>query len=125
MTLDRAEESLQAAELCWREALVNSAASRAYYTMFQAARVALETAGFSSQEWSHSGLQATFTAELIHRRKIYPAVFRDYLSAGLQTRQAADYSDSGVSRRVTHRLLRRAAAVLTAVEKEVNRGTAT
>ena len=45
MTLDRAQESLQAAQLCLREALVNSATSRAYYAMFQAAQIALQPAG--------------------------------------------------------------------------------
>ena len=35
MLLDRAQESLRAAELCLEVELVNSAASRAYYAMFQ------------------------------------------------------------------------------------------
>lgn len=117
MTLDRARESLQAADLCLREGFVNSAASRAYYALFQAAQVALERTGFASTEWSHAGLQATFSTELIHRRKIYPAVYRDYLSAGLQVRQAADYSTAGVSRKVASRLFRRATTLLTAVRE--------
>jgi len=45
MELARAIESLKAAELCPQEGLVNSAASRAYYAMFQAAQLALEAAG--------------------------------------------------------------------------------
>jgi uncharacterized protein (UPF0332 family) len=45
MELARPIESLKAAELCLRESLVNSAVSRAYYAMFQAAQVALEAAG--------------------------------------------------------------------------------
>jgi uncharacterized protein (UPF0332 family) len=117
MTLDRAQESLQAAEVCARWGFINSAASRAYYAMFQAAQVALESAGFTGEEWSHAGLQATFTAQLIHRRKTYPAVFRDYLSAGLQTRQEADYGGSGVSQKVTDRLVRRASTLVSSVEK--------
>jgi len=43
MDIARAQESLQAAELCLQTGLVNSAVSRAYYAMFQAAQVALET----------------------------------------------------------------------------------
>ena len=39
MELSRAVESLKAAELCLNESLVNSAANRAYYAMFQAAQV--------------------------------------------------------------------------------------
>ena len=42
MDLDRAQESLKAAELCLQAGLVNSAASRAYYAMFQAAQAALK-----------------------------------------------------------------------------------
>jgi hypothetical protein len=53
MELERAQESLQAAELCLQAGWVNT--------------------------------------ELIHRRKIYPATFRDYLASGLVVRQAADY----------------------------------
>ena len=123
MTLCRAQESLQAAELCERQGFVNSAASRAYYAMFQAAQVALETAGFTGREWSHAGLQATFTSELVHRRKMYRAVFRDYLTAGLRVRNAADYSDAGISAKMTRRLLHRAAAFLSVVEKETRGGT--
>lgn len=53
MELERAQESLQAAELCLQAGWVNSAVSRAYYAMFQAAQVALEMAGFTHMVWSH------------------------------------------------------------------------
>jgi uncharacterized protein (UPF0332 family) len=88
MELTRAVESLRAAELCRREGLVSSAASRAYYTMFQAAQVALEAEGLVRSEWSHKGLHASFNQELIQRRKLYPRAFRDYLIAALTVRQA-------------------------------------
>jgi uncharacterized protein (UPF0332 family) len=123
VNLDRAQESLRAAQLCLQEGLVNSAASRAYYAMFQAAQVALETAGFTRTEWSHPGLQAAFVTELIYRRKMYPAAFRDYLSSGLRVRQAADYGQAGVSRRIAQRLVRRAASFVSAVEGVVHHGT--
>jgi uncharacterized protein (UPF0332 family) len=42
------------------EGLVNSAASRAYYAMFQAAQVALETKGLVRSEWSHKALHSYF-----------------------------------------------------------------
>ena len=118
VNLDRAQESLKAAQLCLQEGLVNSAASRAYYAMFQAAQVALETAGFTRTDWSHPGLQAAFTTELIYRRKIYPAVFRDYLSHGLGVRRAADYGLSGVSKKIAQRLIHRAASFVAAVEEK-------
>jgi uncharacterized protein (UPF0332 family) len=123
MTLDRAQESLRAAELCLREQFINSATSRAYYAMFQAAQVALRAAHIGRTEWTHSALQAAFVTELIRRRKLYPGAFAEYLSSGLHSRQLADYSAGGVSRRVAQRLVRRAATLVAAVEKEVNDGS--
>jgi uncharacterized protein (UPF0332 family) len=57
MELARAIESLKAAELCLQEGVVNSAASLAYYAMFQAAHIALEAEGLVRSEWSHKGLE--------------------------------------------------------------------
>lgn len=122
MDLSRARESLRAAQLCLQEGLANSAASRAYYAMFQAAQVAMEIAGFPRDEWSHSGLQAAFANELIHRRKIYPAVFRDYLSSGLRTRHVADYGLEGVGKKTAQRVVHRAASFVTAVEEKLHHG---
>ncbi len=117
VTLDRAQESLQAAQLCLREALVNSATSRAYCAMFQAAQVALDPTGVMRPEWSHRTLQAAFVTELIHRRKIYRRAFRDYLSSGQRVRQIADYGQAGVSSKIAQRLVRRAEGFVCAVEE--------
>lgn len=92
--------------------------------MFQAAQVALEAAGFTRAVWSHPGLQATFATELTHRRKTYPAVFRDYLSSGLGVRQAADYGRSGVSKKIAQRQVRRAGAFVSAVRDATEHGPA-
>jgi uncharacterized protein len=123
MDLDRAQESLLAAELCLREGYANSAASRAYYAMFQAAQIALEYIGSGRVVWSHAGLQATFATECIHRRKIYPAALREHLSIGLRIRQAADYGQAGISQNIAHRLLQRASVFVSAVEEVVSHGT--
>lgn len=120
MDIERAQESLKAAQLCLQEGLVNSAASRAYYAIFQAAQVAMAIAGSPRDEWSHAGLQAAFVRELIHQRKIYPTVFRDYLSSGLRMRHVADYGREGVSRKTTQRLVYRAASFVAAVEEKVH-----
>lgn len=122
MEMDRAEESLHAAQLCVQHDFANSAASRAYYAMFQAAHVALERAGFARTAWSHPGLQATFATELINRRKLYPATFRDYLSSGLRIRQAADYGYAGVSRKIAQRLVGRAESFVSSVREVTRRG---
>lgn len=85
--------------------------------MFQAAQVALEHEGIHRAMWSHPGLQATFTTELIHRRKRYAATFRDSLSAALVVRQAADYGRAGVSARITQRQVSRAGLFVRAVQE--------
>lgn len=118
MNLDRAQESLKAAELCLQAGFVNSAASRAYYAMFQAAQAALKAVGSAREEWSHHLLQANFPTELIHRRKVLPFVFRDYLSQGLRVRHVADYGPSGVSRKVAQRMVHRAASFATAIKEK-------
>jgi len=123
MDLDRAQESLRAAELCLREGYANSAASRAYYAMFQAAQIALQYIGSGRTVWSHTGLQAAFATECIHRRKIYPATFRNYLAFSLEIRQEADYGHAGVSQKAAQRLLQRALAFVSAVEEAISHGT--
>ena len=116
MLIERAQESLRASWLCLDKDLVNSAASRAYYAMFQAAQAALELAGVARRQWSHAMIQATFTSELIHRRKFYPAALRSDLSTGFTVRRAADYEDVGISRSRAHRLVRRAAAFVSTIQ---------
>ena len=122
MLLARAQESLRAAEICLEAQLVNSAASRAYYAMFQAAHVALEAAGVARAQWSHPALQAAFTSELVNRRTAYPAALRDHLSIGLGVRQAADYGRTGVSQKVAHRMVRRAAAFVSSIQEGTRHG---
>ena len=101
---------------------MNSAASRAYYAMYQAAQVALELAGIGRRQWSHATIQAAFTSELIHRRKIYPITLRRELSDGLGVRRAADYTELGVSRAIAHRLVRRAAVFVSTVQEVTRHG---
>ncbi len=63
MEIARAAESLKASVLCLREGLVNSAASQAYYAMFQAAQIALEVEGLMRSQWSHKGLRGNFQGQ--------------------------------------------------------------
>jgi uncharacterized protein (UPF0332 family) len=95
-----------------QEDLVNSAASRAYYAMFQAAQVALEAEGLVRSEWSHKALHSNFNQKLRQRRKLYPRVVRDYLTSALAVRQAADYGEAEVSTKIAQRQMQRAAAFL-------------
>ena len=50
MEPERAQASLQAAELCLTAGLWDSAVSRAYYALFQAAISALESRGLRRRE---------------------------------------------------------------------------
>lgn len=47
MEIAKAEESLEAAALCYSQGLYNSSANRAYYAIFQASQVALEAMAYS------------------------------------------------------------------------------
>lgn len=116
-------ESLKGAELCLLEGLVNSSASRSYYAMFQAAQIALEAEGLVRSEWSHKSLHSSFNRELVHQRKLYPRVFRDYLTSALTVRQAADYGEAGVSAKIAQRQARRAVIFVKTVEEVISRGS--
>jgi len=118
----KAEESLTAAELCYAQGFYNAAANRAYYAMFQAAQVALETAGFVRPEWSHAGLHATFANELTRRRKHFvPTLARD-LPIVQELRHTADYRDQHLSARQAHRALSKARAFVQAITRSLSHG---
>ena len=120
MELAKAQESLLAAQLSLRERLPNSAASRAYYGMFQAAQVALEHSGVRRETWSHPALQAAFATELVRRRKRYPAVFPSRLHEAAEVRLIADYATGSVGHRQATRLVRWAEEFLAAAEKHLS-----
>jgi uncharacterized protein (UPF0332 family) len=85
--------------------------------MFQAAVVALEAAGFHRDTWSHAALQATFTYELIHRRKIYPRRLAEYLNRALFWRNIADYGEADISQRRAKQLVDWASPFFVKVEE--------
>lgn len=116
MQIEWAQESLKAPTVCLEAGLMNSAASRAFYAMFQSAQVVLDQVGISRSTWSHPALQAGLTTELIHRHKLLSAQFRDCLSSGLAICHATDYGRAGIGSKVAQRLVRRATEFVTAVE---------
>jgi uncharacterized protein (UPF0332 family) len=122
MDIAKVEETLKAADLCYAQGLYNSSASRAYYAMFQAAQVALETAGFTRPEWSHAGLHATFANELTRRRKHYSAVHARDLTIVQELRHTADYRDSDISAKQAARALEKARILVNAVKERVPHG---
>ena len=122
MDMAKADESLAAAELCYAQGFYNAAANRAYYAMFQAAHVALETAGFVRPEWSHAGLHATFANELTRRRKRFaPALARD-LPIVQELRHTADYRTQHLSVRQATRALSKARAFVHTITRSLAHG---
>lgn len=117
MSLFKAREFLQVAELCLEVGYYNSTASRAYYAMFHAAASALEMAGLGRETWSHSGLQSTFSAELSQRHKVYRKLLARYLYDSHRLRLQADYAQTSVSKRQAQRSFRWAQEFLADVEE--------
>src|SRR6266511_3877103 len=68
MEFERAQASLQAAELCLAHGLVDSAVNRAYFALFQAAICALERRGMRRREWTHKGVHSDFAQLFVRRR---------------------------------------------------------
>lgn len=95
----RAQEGLEAAQLCLEKNLLHSATSRAYYAMFWAAQVALAAIGVRRSKWSHPNLQSTFVTKLVKRRKRYPKNFGSHFNETMKLRIYADYRRKGVSRK--------------------------
>lgn len=119
MKLAKSKESLHAAELCLAQSLPNSAANRCYYTMFQSAVVALEDAGFLRESWSHPALQATFTNELIRRKKVFTPQLSTYLNQAAYWRNIADYTAQDISVKRAEQLLHWAKNFVAKIEKEI------
>lgn len=117
MSLEKAEESLNAAQRCLEEGWYNSSASRAYYAMFQAVRRALAYAEIDRPWWSHGSLHATFATELVRRRKLYPPSSVHDLTEAMELRHTADYSDIQVPRRRATRAVRAAAQFLNRIKE--------
>ena len=122
MELAKANESLQAAERCFAEGLYNSSVSRAYYSMYQAAQVALEAAGLTRAEWTHGALQATFANDLTRRRKLYSSFLARDLNVVQDLRHTADYRDSDVSTKQAARALAKAREFVGQIQKGMSHG---
>lgn len=109
MNIEKAHESLKAADLCFQNLMYNSTANRAYYAMFQAAIVALKQTGITPQgeQWSHEGVQAMFALELTRQRKIFDnQMVKDLLDV-LALRNIADYRDRTITQRNAQQALQK------------------
>jgi uncharacterized protein (UPF0332 family) len=109
--LIKAAESLSGAESEFANDRPNNCANRCYYACFQAAVAALIQEGIrpagTRAQWSHAFVPAQFAGQLVIRRKLYPAGFRDVLPRNYALRQTADYDADPISQRDAARALRR------------------
>ena len=117
--LDKAKANLVAAQHSFDHGLYEASSNRAYGAAFQAAIAALQAHGIRSDKNEHKWVQASFTGELIHRRKIYPSKLRSYLSDMLSTRNEADYSEIRLSKRAAQQQLTRAREFVETIEQEL------
>jgi uncharacterized protein (UPF0332 family) len=119
--LSKAKESLKGAEILFENGLYDDCVSRAYYAAFRAAVAVLAQYGIKSENNDHKWLQAAFTRELIHRRKIFSAGLKSCLPELIKIRIQADYKISKISKKQAKHQLGRAKEFVEAVEKEINR----
>lgn len=107
MFIQKAQNSLLAAELLLANGWFDEVANRAYYAAFHAARAALEKAGISTDGLSHERIQAEFARTLIHRQKFYPGYLKSYLLDLQGIRNDADYKSVSVSKTDATRALKK------------------
>ena len=94
--LQKAKESLEAAELLKREGYTGFSASRAYYSMFYVAEALLFSKKLSFS--SHSAVIAAFGKEFVKTGMI-DAKFHRYLIDAQDLRNVGDY---GVGKKITY-----------------------
>jgi uncharacterized protein (UPF0332 family) len=118
--LATAKENLEAAQVLFDRGLYNASANRADYAAFQAAVAALAAVGFQDSVPSHKTVQAKFSAELIHQRKICPSKLKSYLLELQTTRNEADYGTEMIGKKDASRQLAKAREFVVTVEREIS-----
>jgi len=117
--LERSQSSLKAARICLEQRLYDSAASRAYFAMFQLAVCALEARGIKRSEWTHKGVHGDFVQHFVRGRKVVPANFAGALPALMEIRHLADYRQPAPSQRQVERAVNLAEEFSARVLREV------
>src|SRR5437879_7959639 len=87
--LAKARRALEAAQFLFKGGFFGDAVSRAYYSVFHAARAALLTQGI--QPRTHKGVNERFNMDLVLSRKIEPE-YLSILGREQTDRETADYS---------------------------------
>ena len=92
--LEKARQSLRAAQLLAEQGFYGFAASRAYYCMFYLAEVILLGEGLSYSK--HSAVHAAFGEFFVKSGKI-PSDYHRFLIRGMQIRHLGDYDTDEIS----------------------------
>ena len=120
--LDKANENLAAAQLCFDHGHFNACANRLYYAMFQAGIAAMVKHGLlqPNAQVGHDWLQANFSGQLIKHRKVFPAKFRSYLSEAYLLRVVADYEMRPAGKDNVSRQFKKAKEFVTVINSEAS-----
>jgi uncharacterized protein (UPF0332 family) len=105
---DKARRSLEDAEFLFDAGRYEAAANRAYYASFYAAIAVLARFGIEHPDNPHAWVQAKFSSELIHRRKIFPKSLTSSLPDIQAIRHVADYQLGMVSKNTVFGQMREA-----------------
>lgn len=117
--LQKSRQSLDGATSEYFARRFDNCANRCYYAAFHAAVAALIREGMypTGKSWPHTFVQAQFSGVLVGRRKRIDSAHADTISRLLDLRHIADYRDDPVSETQAARAVRRATALVEAVER--------
>jgi len=87
-SLERAEKALKSAKLLEENGELEDAVSRAYYTIFHAARALLFSKGVTAK--THRGTISLFSEKIV-RQGILPEKYADMFRKAFDLRQKSDY----------------------------------
>lgn len=123
--VEKAAENLAVAEWCHECGHFNACANRLYYAMFHAALAALLKYGIASggENIRHDWVQASFSGQLIHRRKVFPRRFRGYLVDAFRVRVTADYLPERAGKAEVSKELRKANDFVNTIIREASDAT--
>ena len=115
--MNKAQSALRAARLLLDNGYADDACNRAYYAMFDAARVALLTVGApvqAEEARTHRGLISAFGQYIVKPGRL-PADFGKSLNRAHEVRLLADYSGDPVKTEQAVELVRAATAFVAAI----------
>jgi len=127
VSLNKSQEFIHAAELCFNQGLHNSCINRSYYAMLRAARAALVHSGLC-KPWKSDNLRPMETHEevinafdqvLVEEKQIFPYEMVAALKKAYQQRLIADYADQETEEKVAAMIMKKARQFVTKVGEVV------